>query len=126
MVQKLTKISLKDPQNTSAAAKFYLRAKTDGTVNLSDLAEYIANGSTVSKVDVVAVLQGLVEAVPFFLKEGKTVRLGDIGLLKIGVKSSGKATADELSAADVVKTRVAFRPSSSLTAAVAGVQFKVE
>ncbi len=48
------------------------------------------------------------------LKAGRIVRLGSLGSFQVSLSSDGKPTADEVSALDIVKNRINFRPGKKL------------
>jgi len=48
------------------------------------------------------------------LSDGRIIRLGDLGSLRITLSSEGKATAEEVTAACVKKAGVIFTPGKKL------------
>ena len=58
------------PGDASAPKKFYAVAKSDGEVTLRQLAEQIADISTVSSIDTLAVLESLLKVIPNHLLRG--------------------------------------------------------
>ena len=60
--------------------------------------------------DIRAVLYAMEEEIVKGLSDGRIIRLGDLGSLRITLSSEGKETADEVSAASVKKAGVIFTP----------------
>jgi hypothetical protein len=48
------------------------------------------------------------------LSDGRIIRLGDLGSLRITLKSEGRATAEEVTASAVKKAGVIFTPGAKL------------
>lgn len=67
--------------------------------------------STVSKTDVYAVLIALTEVIPAQLEDGKIIRLGEMGSFTVGLNSHPSDTEEDVSAADVIKLKIRYRPS---------------
>lgn len=75
--------------------KFYPQAAPTTPVMLAQIVKRIEKRSTVSSADVKAVLDALQYEVIEALKNGNTVRLGDIGSFRLTIKAEGVATAVE-------------------------------
>ncbi|MBQ0072950.1 MAG: HU family DNA-binding protein [Prevotella sp.] len=90
---------------------FYGRAVHDEIIDFEVLAERIQRNASVKKSDCLAVLSELAEVMNDELASGKKVRLNDVGLFWLSIKSSGAITEDEYSATDNIKgVRVKFLP----------------
>lgn len=79
----------------------------DGEMTLADLTKAIEKISTVNGADIRAVLYALVDAVDS-LSDGKIVRLGDLGSLRMSLSSEGKAKASDVTASAVKNASVIF------------------
>lgn len=106
-----------------ANGKYYpvavLVAQAAGT---DEIARQIAEASTVSKADIVAVLAALPSVMARLMNEGRSVRLENIGSFRytINAKKGGKETDREVSANDIEGTRIRFVPETSRKAGTAG------
>ena len=69
-------IERSNPRDTEAPRKFYAVAQSDGEVKLRTLADRIAEISTVSSIDTLAVLESLLSVLPSDLLDGKIVPVG--------------------------------------------------
>ncbi len=94
--------------------KFYAFAKMTGTVDIEQLTASIEKISTISGADIRGVLYALLDVAAHELANSKTVKLGDIGSLKMSVSSDGYETADEVNAGAIKKSKVLFYPGKTL------------
>lgn len=104
--------------------KFYASAVKSGEVSLEQITTYIEKISTVSGADIRAVLYALVDVVVDNRANGKIVRLGDLGSLRITVRSSGFDTEAEVNAAGIKGTNIIFYPGSRIKAMQRNVKYK--
>ena len=88
------------------------------------LAKRISDISTVSTVDVMAVLEGLFQCLPDELTAGRIVRLGDFGSFYITLKSEGADTEKAFTVALIGGVVVKFRPGKLFAQALQGADFK--
>jgi predicted histone-like DNA-binding protein len=94
--------------------KFYASPVHGREISLEGLTKGIEKTSTVSGADIRAVLYAMVEEAVHGLEEGRIIRLGDLGSLRITLSSEGKDTAEEVTAAAVKKAGVIFTPGKKL------------
>lgn len=94
--------------------KFYASPVHDREISLDILTKGIEKASTVNGADIRAVLYAMVEEAVSGLSEGRIIRLGDLGSLRITLSSEGKDTAEEVTASTVKKTGVIFTPGKRL------------
>jgi predicted histone-like DNA-binding protein len=83
-------------------------------ISLDGLTRSIEKTSTVNGADIRAVLYAMVEEATLGLSEGRIIRLGDLGSLRITLSSEGKNTVEEVTSAAVKKARVIFTPGKKL------------
>ena len=91
---KYNVIPRKNPINKEV--KYYAQMAPVNPVTLNDVAEAIASNCTVTLHDCKAVLSALQEQIALNLRNGNSVRLGDLGSFHPVMKSSGALSADEL------------------------------
>ena len=94
--------------------KFYASPVHDREISLDGLTKAIEKTSTVNGADIRAVLYAMVEEAVNGLSDGRIIRLGDLGSLRITLSSEGKNTADEVTATSVKKAGVIFTPGQKL------------
>ena len=114
MAVKLTTVQKRNPRDLASPGKFYAQAVSDGSVDLNDLAEIIATQCTVSKADCYAVLIALESNIIRELKNGRIIRLGELGNFQVSISSEGSLSLEEVSVSSVKKARINFRPGKSL------------
>ena len=94
--------------------KYYASANSNRAVDIEELTKTIEKISTVSGADILAVLYSLVDVAVDKLANGNIVRLGNLGSLRITLKSSGYANADNVNASAIKGNRVVFTPGKKL------------
>ncbi|MGB3466102.1 MAG: hypothetical protein WBA74_12565 [Cyclobacteriaceae bacterium] len=104
----------KPGQPTGTDVKFYASPYYSGEVNEETIGEELSEKSGISDVDTVAVAYGLVKLVAKHLKDGKIVRLGNLGSLRISLKSEGGETAADVTSRNIVGRRILFRPAQKM------------
>ncbi|MHA3044478.1 HU family DNA-binding protein [Riemerella anatipestifer] len=94
--------------------KFYASPVYQGEKTLEGLTIDIEKISTVSGADIRAVLYALVDVMQTSLSEGRIVRLGELGSMRVSLSSEGKAKEEEVTSAAVKSAKVLFTPGSDL------------
>ena len=102
------------PGDPSAPKKFYAVAVKSGEASLRELANQIAEISTVSSIDTLAVLESFLKVIPDHLLNGRIVRLGDFGSFRLTIESNGSETAEAFSSADIRGVKVRFNPGKMI------------
>jgi len=121
---KYTPVQRPNPRDPSAPRKFYANVKFDGEVSLRELADHIAEISTVSPIDTLAVLESLIQVIPRFLMDGNIVRLGEFGSYYVTLSSHGVDTADDVTASIIKKVNVQFRPGKLIKTMIKSATFE--
>ena len=94
--------------------KHYAAPVHDREMTLEGLTRAIEKTSTVNGADIRAVIYAMVEEAVLGLSEGRIIRLGYLGSLRITISSEGKDKAEEVTAASVKKAGVIFTPGKKL------------
>jgi predicted histone-like DNA-binding protein len=103
------------PGVTGGGVKKYYAYPVHGPeLSLDGLTKAIEHSSTVSGADIRAVLYAMVEEAASALEDGRIVRLGDLGSLRITLSSDGKDAPENVTAAAVKKAGVIFTPGKKL------------
>ncbi|MDR1424548.1 MAG: HU family DNA-binding protein [Azoarcus sp.] len=124
MAVKLKKIARQNPQNREET-RYYLVQENAGMIDLKDLAAAIEKQTAMTRADVTAVLVSLADVLPGYLKEGKSVRFGDLGSFRISVSSEGMASEAALSARHVKGAKIVFTPAVELKASIAKLSYSI-
>ena len=96
------------------ARKYYASPVHGKEVSLDGLTRGMEKTSTVSGAAIRAVLYAMVEETVIGLSEGRIIRLGDLGSLRITISSEGRNTPEEVTATAVKKAGVIFTPGKKL------------
>ena len=84
--------------------KWYARAVQDRTMEFEDFVQHMADhNTTFSRGTIHGVLIDMLDCMQHLLLDGKSVRLGELGLFSVGIESSPAPTAKAWSAARNVK-----------------------
>ena len=94
--------------------KYYASPVMDGELNLDELTTAIEKICTVSGADIRAVLYALVDVSITNLADGTIVRLGDLGSLRITLKSEGQTTYSEVTSSAIKSAGVIFTPGTRI------------
>ena len=99
--------------------KWYPRSIVVGDpATTKEIADRLAEISTVSRSDTYAVLMGLSSVLKSFMKEGRSAKLDGVGTFYYTADATkqGVDTPEEVSAKQIVGVRVRFLPETSRTA----------
>ncbi|MDF2552055.1 MAG: DNA-binding protein [Chryseobacterium sp.] len=117
-------ISRKNLQQPNDPPKYYADIVGDGKTTLSDLAKHAASVSTVSKADILAVLESTFSKIADDVADGKIVYVGEYFTLQAGGSSEGKDTPEEVNASSIKSVKTIFRPGKMIKDALKLAEFK--
>jgi predicted histone-like DNA-binding protein len=103
-----------NPQDMEAPQKYYASSIGNGETDMEALAEMIAYQSTLTETDCFAVLRSLEHNIINELKQGRIVRLGSLGNFQVSISAKGQENPEDVTANDIVKSRILFRPGKKL------------
>ncbi|MFO7658230.1 MAG: hypothetical protein R6W78_14310 [Bacteroidales bacterium] len=104
--------------------KFYASPVMEGEVTLAGLTKAIEKICTVSGADIRAVLYALVDVSIDNLSEGRIIRLGDLGSIRVSLSSEGKATVEEVTANAIKGGSVIFTPGIRIKEMLSSVKYQ--
>ena len=96
------------------AVKFYPTMAPCVPMTLTDIVERISQTCTVDEPDVKAVLSALQAQIILALRNGHSVRLGDIGSFRLSMSGHGSETKQEVGVQSIKRLRVCYTMSSRL------------
>jgi predicted histone-like DNA-binding protein len=99
----------KIPSKPDQPPIYYPRLKSIGEINLREIAEDIAKGSTVSPGDTMAVIESLLQKVPDYLARGYIVRLGELGSFYLSIQAEGSDSPEKVNASKIKRNKLHFR-----------------
>ncbi len=103
-----------DPRNPSGPKKFYASTVSNGESEIESLITSIEKISTVSGADIRGVIYALVDVITSDMADGKIVRLGELGSLRVSISSSGEDNEKDVSANNIKGAKILFTPGSKL------------
>ena len=124
MTVKYKVVTRGNPANPDAPKKFYPSVSSSGRITLRQLSQRIADISTVSQVDTMAVLEGLVAVLPEAIADGNIVNLGDFGSFWLRIKSEGAETEAGVNAKSIVNVLPKFTPGKEFRQVLKNTEFK--
>ena len=110
MSVKYNVVAKNNPSNRAAPPKYYPSVKSSGRTTLRQLARQIAEISTVSSVDTLAVLEALLTQIPRELADGNIVELGEFGAFRLRAQTEGAESAEAVTGRHIIKVLPRFTP----------------
>lgn len=112
-----------NPLNREADSKYYASAEYGEEINVNDLAKEISKSCTLTPADIVAVIEGLLDKMPQYLKNPNRIRLNKFGIFKLSFSSEGHEKAEDVTSHDIKNLRVLFTPSVELKKELSDVSY---
>jgi len=122
MKQKFKVISKKNPNKPNEAPKYYPTPVYNGTYSLDDLSKHIADISTVSEIDVSAVLRAFVKVFPEILHQGIRIDLEGLGIFSLGFITTASEKEEDVSAGNIEKCKLRYSPAYPLKKTIENTQ----
>jgi len=113
-----------NPSNQEAPKKFYPSIESSGRKTLRQMAERIAQISTVSSADTMAVLEALLTTIPQELASGNIVELGDFGNFWLKANSEGADTAEAVRSSQINTLLPRFNAGKEFKKVLATVEYE--
>ena len=86
----------------------------DGKTTLADLAKHAGAISTVSKADILAVLESTFSKIADDVADGKIVYVGEYFTLQAGGSSTGEENEKDVTASNIKSVKAVFRPGKMI------------
>ena len=93
---------------------YYAVPAWSGLIGTREIAQRIAQRSTLSAADIRATLIALAEVMETYLHEGYSVKLDDIGVFRLSVTSDGYETPEECTPRRVRIAKLCFRADTQI------------
>ena len=103
--------------------KYYAGIKREREVTLREMVREISSRSTVTTADAFAVIENFLELVPKFLRNGRTVNLGQLGSFKVNISSKGYESPEEVGNYSIKRNKISFLPSAEMREQMLGVKY---
>jgi predicted histone-like DNA-binding protein len=118
------KVQRSDPRDPAAPRKWYLILKSLSTKRTKEIAQRMADETTMNPKEVEMALYLLVKVMKNTLKEGSTVQIDDLGTFYLTGNSSPSDTEEEVTAHNCNAIHIRFRPDEALQAEINKVRLK--
>ena len=103
---------------------YYAVPAWSGLIGTREIAQRIADRSTLSPTDVRATLIGLVDVMENYLHEGYSVKLDDLGVFRLSATSAGYETPEECTPHRVKVAKLCFRADPQIKQNLKSVKFE--
>ncbi|MFA6701735.1 MAG: HU family DNA-binding protein [Dysgonamonadaceae bacterium] len=100
-----------NPLEPQADRKWYASPVKTGTINNYQLSKQIAGHSSLTRGDVVNVIENIIDEIPKYLMEGYSVNLENFGTMRLSFSSQGVNSPDEFTKDHIKSVRLVFTPS---------------
>lgn len=112
-----------NPMDEDAPNKWYPVQYTTKLVDETEVAELIADETTLNPMEAAMAIRQLRKVVQRLLLDGKSVKLGNWGTFNVTLNTEGADTAEELTANHVKRVNVNFQPGDDLKNAMQKADF---
>lgn len=119
----LKPVQRRNPQKPEEPMKWYPVQNTVKNVDESEVAELIADETTLNPMEAMMAVRQLRKIVQRLLLDGKSVQLGNWGTFNVTLSTEGATTKDALTARNVKSVNINFQPGSELKAALQKADF---
>lgn len=119
----LKPVQRRNPLKPEEAMKWYPVQNTVKMVDESEVAELIADETTLNPMEAQMAIRQLRKIVQRLLLDGKSVKLGNWGSFNVSLNTEGAATKDELTARNVKSVNINFQAGEELKAAMQKADF---
>lgn len=119
----LKPVQRRNPLKPEEAMKWYPVQNTVKMVDETEVAELIAEETTLNPMEAQMAIRQLRKIVQRLLLDGKSVKLGNWGSFNVSLNTEGAATKDELTARNVKSVNINFQAGEELKAAMQKADF---
>lgn len=119
----LKPVQRRNPLKPEETMKWYPVQNTVKMVDETEVAELIADETTLNPMEAQMAIRQLRKIVQRLLLDGKSVKLGNWGSFNISLNTEGAATKDALTARNVKSVNINFQPGDELKAAMQKADF---
>ncbi len=124
MSVKFNVVERGNPANKEAPKKFYASVVSTGKVNQNEVAQEVADMSTLSPGDTAAAIENFLLVITRELARGNIVQLGDFGSFWLRIESDGQETADNVRRETITNVLPRFTPGKRFQQALDAIEFE--
>ena len=104
--------------------KWYATPVNNGKVTKTEVVKEIVNTSSLSRGDVSNTIENLIDIVPKYLLMGKSVKLGELGTLRLSFSSEGVEKQEAFNVKLIKGVRIVFTPSAEFKKSLKDIKFE--
>lgn len=119
----LKPVQRRNPADEDAPMKWYPVQYTTKLVDETEVAELIADETTLNPMEAQMAIRQLRKVVQRLLLDGKSVKLGNWGTFNVTLNTEGADTKEALTARNVKTVNINFQPGTELKAAMQRADF---
>lgn len=119
----LKPVQRRNPADKDAPMKWYPVQYTTKLVDETEVAELIADETTLNPMEAQMAIRQLRKVVQRLLLDGKSVKLGNWGTFNVTLSTEGADAKDALTARNVKVVNINFQPGTELKAAMQRADF---
>lgn len=112
MSVKFNVVERGDPRDPTAPKKFYPSIVASNRVTLRDIVKRVAEMSTVSSADTMAVVEAFLTVIPSEISKGNIVALGEFGSFWLRTHSEGAELEEDVSRTNILSVMPRFTPGT--------------
>ena len=116
-------VSRANPQDRTKS-KLYAQPVNEGIVTQKTISTDIVDLSSLSRGDVSNVIESLIATIPRYLLMGRSIKLGDLGTLRISFTSDGVENSKDFNTNMIRGVKVIFTPSTEFKASLSRITFE--
>ena len=124
MSVKFNVVERGNPANKEAPKKFYASVVSTGKVNQNEVAQEVADMSTLSPGDTAAAIENFLLVITRELARGNIVQLGDFGSFWLRIESDGQDAADGVRRETITNVLPRFTPGKRFQQALDAIEFE--
>lgn len=119
----LKPVQRRNPLDEDAPAKWYPVQYTTKLVDETEVAELVADETTLNPMEALMAIRQLRKIVQRLLLDGKSVKLGNWGTFNVTLNTEGADTKEELTANNVKRVNINFQAGNDLKNAMQKADF---
>lgn len=119
----INSVQRRNPQKPEEAPKWYPVQNSTGLVEETEVAELIADETTLNPAEALMAIRQLRKVTERLLKDGHSVRLGNWATINTTLHTTGVANRADLSARNILKVNVNFQPGEEIVNSMQKVEF---
>jgi predicted histone-like DNA-binding protein len=124
MTVSFNKVERGNPLDPSAPKKFYPSIVASKSVTLRDIVKRVAEMSTISSADTMAVVEAFLTVIPSELSKGNSVKLGEFGSFWLRTRSDGAESEEDVSRSNIIAVLPRFTPGTEFKQALKLIKFR--